>query len=192
VTDQRESSAFIVEPTAFPSAPGVLTREELRTRIVAKPSLVSDWRDLEAQLQPNGFDFTVNAVARLAGTGIVGVDNADRRLPALEPLQFDEDGWLDLKQGVYQIMFNEIVDLPLGLMALARPRSTLNRCGVSIHTAVWDSGYRGRSTALLSVLNPAGFRLQQHARVMQAVFFTVTRPPSAGYQGAYQGENITS
>jgi dUTP pyrophosphatase len=169
---------------------GVLTREQLRARIVAEPPLISEWRDLDAQLQPNGFDFTLAGLTRVEGAGVVGIDNADRKLPDLSPLAFDEGGWVDLPLGLYQIIFNEIVNLPLELMALARPRSTLNRCGVTIHTAVWDCGYHGRSTALLSVLNPAGFRVQQHARVMQAVFFTVSRTPEEGYQGAYQGENL--
>ena len=75
-------------------------------------------------------------------------------------------------------------------MALGRPRSTLGRIGATIHTAVWDAGYEGRSTSLLAVLNPAGIRLQKDARVMQLVFMTIASPGSVGYSGIYQGENI--
>jgi dUTP pyrophosphatase len=75
-------------------------------------------------------------------------------------------------------------------MALGRPRSTLNRIGVTIHTAVWDAGYEGRSTSLLAVMNPNGVQLQRDARVMQLVFFGVSNPPAQGYAGVYQGENI--
>jgi dUTP pyrophosphatase len=75
-------------------------------------------------------------------------------------------------------------------MALGRPRSTLNRIGVTIHTAVWDAGYEGRSTSLLSVLNTEGVRIQQHSRVLQLVFVGVTNPPASGYSGIYQRENI--
>jgi dUTP pyrophosphatase len=82
------------------------------------------------------------------------------------------------------------VALPLSLMAFGRPRSSLNRIGVTIHTAIWDAGYEGRSTSLLSVLNPAGVRLQQHGRVLQLVFVAVADPPAAGYSGIYQGENV--
>jgi dUTP pyrophosphatase len=180
-----------IEHRSSQAVSGVLTREQLRARIVAEPPLISEWRDLDVQLQPNGFDFTLAEIARVDGAGVVGINNTDRTLPGLSRLTFDEGGWIDLAPGIYQVIFNEIVDLSLDLMALARPRSTLNRCGVTIHTAVWDCGYRGRSTALLSVLNPAGFRVQQHARVMQAVFFTVSRTPEEGYQGAYQGENLS-
>ncbi len=75
-------------------------------------------------------------------------------------------------------------------MALGRPRSSLGRSGVTIHTAVWDAGYSGRSTSLLSVLNSEGFRVQRDARVMQLVFVGLAAPTTEGYAGQYQGENI--
>jgi len=74
-------------------------------------------------------------------------------------------------------------------MALARPRSSLLRCGVTVDTAVWDAGYSGRSQSLMVVYNPLGFRLQRNARIVQLVFLRLTRE-TEGYRGAYQGENI--
>jgi dUTP pyrophosphatase len=62
---------------------------------------------------------------------------------------------------------------------------------VTIHSAVWDAGYRGRSTSLLVVNNPAGFRVQRNARVLQLVFFGLGETVVEGYRGAYQGENLT-
>lgn len=122
--------------------------------------------------------------------GAIGVDSADRVLPDLEPLAFDSDGWLTLEPGMYHITYNEVVDIPVSLMALGRPRSSLARCGVSIVTAVWDAGYNGRSTSMLVVENPAGFRVQRDARVMQLVFFGMSQATAEGYRGRYQGENI--
>jgi hypothetical protein len=74
-------------------------------------------------------------------------------------------------------------------MALARPRSSLLRCGVTIGTAVWDAGYSGRSRSLLVVHNARGFRLQQGARVAQLVFFGLTG--ETGLSRVYQGENLS-
>ena len=51
-------------------------------------------------------------------------------------------------------------------------------------------GYRGRSTALLIVENPAGMRIERAARLMQLVFFTLDAPTARGYDGTYQNENI--
>jgi len=116
--------------------------------------------------------------------------NAGRVLSVTEPLSFDDDGGITLYQGPYLITHNEVVNLPKNMMALARPRSSLLRCGVSIHTAVWDAGYSGRSQSLLVVYNQSGFRLYKNARVIQMVFFYLTSAVKEGYGGIFQGENI--
>ena len=67
-------------------------------------------------------------------------------------------------------------------MALGRPRSSLLRSGVALHTAVWDAGYRGRSQSLLTVHHPEGFRLQRDARLAQLVFFRLSNLPEQGLQ----------
>jgi dUTP pyrophosphatase len=167
-----------------------LSNTSIRALCNTQKPLIRAFQDFEMQLQPNGFDLTLESLSRHSGAGVVGVSNADRILPELESVDFDSAGWVDLDTGIYHITFNEIVALPLNLMALGRPRSTLCRIGASIHTAVWDAGYEGRSSSLLSVMNPNGIRLQRNARVMQLVFFGVSNPPETGYSGIYQGENI--
>ena len=143
-----------------------------------------------SQLQPNGFDLSVREVARFGSTGQIGASNDSRVLPDLLPLTFDGDGWLTLGPGPYLVTFNEVVNLPADLMALGRPRSSLLRSGVALHTAVWDAGYRGRSQSLLTVHHAGGFRLQQDARLAQLVFFRLATPPAEGYRGRYQGEGV--
>ena len=170
--------------------PGALSSEQLRALCSGPAPLVYGWADLDAQIQPNGFDFRLESVARHLGKGTVGIDNADRVLPDLEPIEPDDSGWFDLAAGIYHITYAETVQLPNNLMALARPRSSLNRSGVTIHGAVWDAGYHGRSTSLLSVLNLAGFRVQRGARVMQLVFFSLSQSTANLYRGRYQGENL--
>jgi dUTP pyrophosphatase len=97
---------------------------------------------------------------------------------------------VDLLPGCYLVTYNEVVNLPRGIMALARPRSSLLRCGVSIHNAVWDAGYSGRSQSLMVVYNTEGFRLYRNARIVQMVFFFLSREAAEGYRGMFQGENI--
>src|SRR5690606_18889784 len=174
------------------SLAGALSREQLFALIKSDRPLITDYIDLENQIQPNGIDLTLREVARHSGQGAIGTDSADRVLPELENLEFDADGWLTLQPGIYHILYNEVVDIPVSLMALGRPRSSLARCGVSIVTAVWDAGYNGRSTSMLVVENPAGFRVQKDARVMQLVFFGMSEATADGYRGRYQGENIGS
>jgi dUTP pyrophosphatase len=173
-----------------PTGGGVLSREQIMSAIEGAQPLLRGYLDLPHQLQPNGFDLTLAEINALGGGGSVGVDNADRVLPELEPLTPSDSGWWQLGPGQYQVLYNEIVALPQGLMALGRPRSSLNRCGVTIHTAVWDAGYEGRSTSLMQVLNPAGFRVQRNARVTQLVFLTLASDTVEGYRGVYHGENL--
>lgn len=167
-----------------------LGRESIADLVLGTPPLVEAYLSLEEQLQPNGFDLTLREVRQLLSAGRLGRAPDRRELSATQPLAFGEEGWVDLAPGPYLITFNEIVNLPLDLMALGRPRSSLLRCGVSLHTAVWDAGYRGRSQALLVVFNPLGYRVQGGARLMQLVFFRLAQETREGYRGRFMGENL--
>lgn len=171
---------------------GVLSSEQLHALCQGDEPLVHDWGDLSVQIQPNGFDMRLDSVKRHVGRGTIAIDNAGRELPMLEAVKPGDDGYFDLAPGIYHITYIETVQLPTSLMALGRARSSLNRSGVTIHSAVWDAGYHGRSTSLLSVLNPAGFRVQRGARVMQLVFFHLSSETANAYRGRYQGENLQS
>ena len=168
----------------------VLGRESIAELLRRTPPLIGDFFSLDDQLQTNGFDLTLKEVSDLATPGSMGQGAECREVSESRPLIFDQSGWLQLSAGSYLITFNEVVALPLDLMALGRPRSSLLRSAVSIHTAVWDAGYQGRSQALMVVHHSQGYRVQRGARLMQLVFFRVGTGVSQGYQGKYMGENL--
>lgn len=168
----------------------VLSSREIRAMIESGAPLLEGFADVDIQVQANGFDLTLAEVRKFAGAGTIGIDNADRVLPELERVPEDGQGFLTLAPGPYHITYAETVSLPKNLMALGRPRSSLTRSGVAIHTAVWDAGYSGRSTSLMVVYNPEGFRVQIGARVAQLVFIELSTADDTGYQGIYQGENL--
>jgi len=169
---------------------GVLTREDILELLKLRPPLIAAAVNLEEQLQPNGIDLTVREISSFSSRGNLTDTNKGRELSATTPIVFDGHGGVDLVPGAYLVTFNEVVSLPAHVMALGRPRSSLNRCGVSMHSAVWDAGYSGRSQSMLVVYNTHGFRLHKNARVMQLVFFHTTRAVDKGYSGKYQNENI--
>ena len=169
----------------------VLSKLDIRRLILSKPPLIEGYLDLETQLQPNGFDISLRDISALTTQGTIAVENSLRVISEPAPLAFDSSGFIDLKPGSYLITHNEVVHLPTNVMALARPRSSLLRCGVAVHTAVWDAGYSGRSQSLLVVYNELGFRLQKDARVLQMVFLFLSGE-TEGYKGRYQGENLKS
>jgi len=169
---------------------GVLSREDILEMLKASPPLVDNLFDIQQQVQPNGIDLTLKEVALLSSPGSLGPNNQSRALSNASPLVFDGLDRVDLLPDCYLVTYNEVVNLPKNVMALSMPRSSLLRCGVSIHNAVWDAGYSGRSQSLMVVYNTQGFRLYRNTRIVQMVFFPLTREVSQGYQGMFQGENI--
>jgi dUTP pyrophosphatase len=167
----------------------ILDKKDILNLIQQRPPLIEDYVNLEEQVQPNGFDLTLREVAMIQSGGRIGKSNAQRMVSSLSALMFDSQDFMDLIPGAYVITFNEIVHLPKKVMALGAPRSSLLRCGVTVHMAVWDAGYSGRSQSLMVVYNPQSFRIQKNARIAQLVFFELT-DETEGYRGTYQGENI--
>jgi len=166
-----------------------LSASSIRTLCAGVPPLVDGLTDPDIQIQTNGVDLTLGGVWRLDGQGALGWTNDDRVLASRQAVDPTLDGWFELGPGSYLIMFREVVNLPCDLMALGRPRSSLCRCGATLHTAVWDAGYSGRSEALLVVYAEGGLRLRQGARVLQLVFIRLDEQ-TVGYDGAYQRENL--
>ena len=167
----------------------ILSKQDIQRLLQQEPPLIEDYINLEEQVQPNGIDLTLREISMLQSSGKIAVEDKQRLVSNTTPLVFDGLNFIDLIPGAYIITYNEIVHLPKNVMALATPRSSLLRCGVTINTAVWDAGYSGRSQSLMVVYNPQGFRLQRNARIVQLVFLQLTQE-TEGYRGAYQRENI--
>lgn len=178
---------FIHSPSDFAR---MLSHDELVFLINEKPPLVEKMIDPDIQIQPNGVELTLLRIEIHDGPGYIAFDNSQRRLPTTKILDFDDDGWLNLPEGIYKIVFNEIVNIPEDIAAIAKPRSSLLRCGVTVETAVWDAGYSGRSESLLVVYNKKGFKVRKDARVLQLLFFRLGEKVKKGYSGIYQNENV--
>lgn len=171
-----------------------LDKNSIQNCLTLNPPLIEQYLNLDEQLQPNGFDLTVKSFERFDGPdakpGMLPPQNKGRILPPTYQIPFGPDGIIHLAPGSYLITLNEIVNIPLDLMGLAKPRSSLLRSGVTIHNAVWDAGYRGRSQALMEVLHPLGFTVTRNARLIQMIFFRLEQSLNQGYSGIFQGEGI--
>jgi dUTP pyrophosphatase len=127
-------------------------------------------------------------VARFKNKGALALENRERALADVEPLEFDAEGWIHLEPGPYLVTYSERVNVPRDLIAIGRPRSSLMRSGATIESAVWDAGYSGRGQGLLVVFNPNGLRLKKGARIIQLVFYQLSEEVQEGYGGIYQDE----
>ena len=175
-------------PTRRPAG-SVLSRTDILNLINAKSPLIQGFVDRDVQIGENGVDLTVRSVSKFLSRGSVDLSNEERAISNVQTLDFDTSGWLELDPGAYRVEYNEIVNLPRDLVAVAMPRSSLIRCGVALITSFWDAGYHGRGKSTLAVFNPAGFRLKKNARIAQLVFLLMSKHSTKGYTGVFQGED---
>ncbi|MCX5708480.1 MAG: deoxyuridine 5'-triphosphate nucleotidohydrolase [Candidatus Omnitrophica bacterium] len=170
----------------------MLNREEIK-RLIEKNDLVSNYCDLDTQLTPNGFDLTAAKIFQFSQAGTLDFSNKERKIPESRELAVkkekpqDKFGWWPLGPGIYKVVTNEKVKLPLDLIAVAFPRSSLLRMGAFTQTGVWDAGFEGISEFVIVVTNPLGMKLKQNARVAQLLFTKITETES-GYNGIYQNK----
>ncbi len=166
-----------------------LKDNDIRAALEQSPPLVEGVRDLGVQLQPNGIDLTVQRVMRVSGAARVGFDGDETQPAPADELAFDADGWLFLAPGCYRARLAERVNIPADVVGFAKPRSTLVRSGVSVNSAIWDSGYSGYSEVGLIVHNQQGIHLKRGARILQMYFLRLDAAVDQTYNGRYQGEN---
>ncbi len=168
----------------------MLNKQEIR-KLIEEKQLLSDYIDLETQLTPNGFDLTCAQVWEFDGPGALDFSNKERKVPQgklLSPKKQgaeDKHGWYELPKGAYRVRTNETCSIPLDLVALGLPRSSLLRMGAFTENAVWDAGFKGKSEFILVVENPYGIRIKENARITQLVFIRANET-AEGYKGIYQ------
>jgi dUTP pyrophosphatase len=142
----------------------------------------------ELQLQPAGFDLTVATVCQFVGQGSMDLTNERRTLPQTAELPWVGSEPLLLKPGAYLITYSEEISVPLDCAGLVVPRSSLLRCGATIHSALWEPGYHGRGQGLLVVFHQ--LVLHPAARIAQYIQLSLEQAAATGYGGTYQGENL--
>jgi len=170
----------------------VLSREEILELIKGVKPLVKGYIDLERQLQPAGFEFTVGELAAFSSAGTIDFSNKHRRISEITSLKLSDRKSTFLPTGSYVIRYNETASLPLDLLSVVLPRSSLMRSGAILYTAVWDPGYEGHGQGLLCVYNPHGIHMYKNARICQAIFLRLSAPVKEGYRGIYQREGKQS
>ncbi len=167
----------------------LLSKHEILQRI-EKHRLISNFINLQEQLQPAGFDLTVEKVFRFKTAGAFDFDNKERKMSETEELDWDTSGWLLLKPGIYKIRFNEEVRIPNDLAGINILRSSLMRSGCLMHHGFWDPGYHGKGETAILVANEHGLRLKKNAKVTQLTFHRLSEEAREGYLGVHHKENI--
>ncbi len=143
----------------------------------------------EKQYQINGIDLRLNKVYKFTSFASFLIEEI--KLPPIEEVKstFIEGREVYvLDKGAYLIEFFETIEIPKDAVGICFPRSSLLRSGCDIRTALWDSGYKGKSRALLVVYNP--IMLERGSRVAQIIFLRTEKATDKTYSGQYQFEGL--
>ena len=96
-----------------------------------------------------------------------------------------DDYWI-LEPGVYYVVFPK-VKIPKDCIAIAYPRSTLNRLGlIKCQSAIFDPGYEGEYNQTWYL--PIKLKIHVNEPWIQLVFFKLDKPAKESYAGHWQGE----
>jgi deoxycytidine triphosphate deaminase len=165
----------------------VIGCEEILKQIKQKQPLIENVD--EKNIQPSGVDLRVKCVYRLKNGGYLGVEN--RKTPDVEVVTKENGEKIVLKPNEFVLVETmEKVNMPNNLSAIVLPRSSLFRCGVSLHTAVVDPGYIGTLTFGMKNLSNFPFEIEMGSKIGQIVFEEVKGNIKL-YNGKYQGGKVT-
>ena len=123
----------------------------------------------EGDSQPNAVDLRVDKMFRLKDETFV-ITDTEKTHRGSEEINVDKNNMLCLEPGVYEIIMENIVQVPEGYAGWVITRSTLNRNGGHITSGLYDAGYNGVMAGLLHVAHgPAA--IEKGARVGQFLLF---------------------
>ena len=143
----------------------------------------------EKNIQPSGIDLRVKCIYRLKNGGFLGTN--DRMTPDVENVSDSPGEKIRLEPNEFVLVETmEKVNMPKDVMAIVLPRSSLFRCGVSLHTAVVDPGFQGTLTFGMKNLSEFPFEIEIGSKIGQIVFEEVKGNVKL-YNGKYQGGKVT-
>jgi len=140
-------------------------------------------------IQPSGVDLRAKVVYRLKNGGYLGIKN--RQTPNVDVVSDKIGDKVVLEPNEFVLVETmEKVNMPKDLLALILPRSSLFRCGVSLHTAVVDPGFIGTLTFGMKNLSDHPFEIEIGSKIGQIIFEEVKGNEKL-YNGKYQGGKVT-
>jgi len=140
-----------------------------------------------------GFDLRMGEVFEISGDGYLGVDERDT--PETKSVAKYEEGKNNsfvFEPGKYYLIKTiEKVNLPVDLMAVIFPRTTLFRSGLALFNGQVAPGYCGELTFGICNLGSSKIKIDLGARVVHITFHQVLGEGNQ-YRGQWQGGRVST
>jgi len=156
-----------------------------------KRGYVKNLREPEKQIQPNGVDLSVEEIY-LPITKPLHEKINEKDYEALSPLDFGGEKVYLLPNTPLLFRTHEIIDLHTEygtVVGYVLPKSSWSRRGFIIHSALWDSGYKGRGTLLVVPSFGFPFEVDKKPYFCQIIIMEA-QESSKKYEGNYQNEGL--
>ncbi len=162
--------------------------------LVKKKKLVENLADRELNNPEGaGFDLRLGKVFRLKGDSYLGIE--ERKTPDVELVaEFDPKKVTSIviKPGeIYLTETYEKFNMPLDLVGILKPRTTLQRSGIIARMAIVDPGYSGTVHPLLYNAGPATVTIELGARYIFSMFMEI-KGKGSQYRGQWQGGRVAA
>ena len=139
-----------------------------------------------------GFDLRVGEVF-LIKDGEAFLGETERFTPDVESIaKYGASKGIILQPGDFVLVKTiEKVNLPFDIGIIFRPRTTLYRSGVTLHTAAASPGYSGELIFGMFNSGKNNFRLELGARIVHALFYRTGENVSS-YRGQWQHGRVST
>lgn len=162
--------------------------------LVKKIKLVENLSERELKNPEGaGFDLRLGKVFKLKGDSFLGIE--ERKTPDVVLVaEFNpkKKSSITIKPGeLYLTETYEKFNMPLGLVGILKPRTTLQRSGVIARMAVVDPGYSGTVHPVLYNGGPANVTIELGARYIFTMFMEI-KGEGSKYRGQWQGGRVAA
>lgn len=145
-------------------------------------NIISNISNREEQIQQNGIDLTIKSISKLNNFTWYNIltKNERKHIDRFD-MKFNKENTILLQIGIYDILFNEEINIPNEMCATIYTRSTLNRGWNFITAWLYDAWYKGMLGWILHINIP--LLLEKDSRIAQIVF---NKAEKGGlYEGIY-------
>lgn len=162
--------------------------------LVEKKKLVENLAERELNNPEGaGFDLRLGKVFKLKGDSFLGID--ERQTPDVELVaEFNpkkKSSITILPGELYLTESYEKFNMPLDLVGILKPRTTLQRSGVIARMAIVDPGYSGTVHPVLFNAGPAKVTIELGARYIFVMFMEI-KGKGSQYRGQWQGGRVAA
>ena len=172
---------------------GVNVEDLVTGDIIEKPLVEFIGEDQIEKIEGTTVDLRLGAIYRPVGEARLMKDS--RITPEIEKVIDIEEA----PEGIYRVtggeylLFQTIeqVNMPEGMFAYIRPRTTLIRSGIPLETAFISPNYQGRLTVGMKHQGAGDVEIQMGFRILCIAFFPIDGK-AVPYRGVWQGDRVST